>query len=96
MSVMIQPTPRNTLLGRGALEAFRGRVTKTGKPGEGGGENKRWLKLKLEEVADSGIFSFGMAVYDMALRRLRRGGDTIIFAVCGTPRCDDMFVIYVK
>lgn len=94
MRVMTQPTPRNTLLGRGALDTLRGRVTRAGKPGEGGGENKRWLKLKLDEVADNGIFSFGMAVYEAALRKFRRGGETIILAVCGTPKCGAMSASY--
>jgi len=65
-----------TRLGLGVWDGFRGRGMRCGRPGEGGGEEKtRWLKLKRDEVADSGTFS---CVYDAALRRLMRGGDTII------------------
>lgn len=49
-----------------------------GNPGDGGGEKTRWLKLKREDVEDRGPLSY--LLYEVALRRLIRGGETIIFA----------------
>lgn len=50
--------------------------TSAGRPGDGGGEKSRWLKLKREEVEESGPRSAWL--YEAVLRRLIRGGDTII------------------
>jgi hypothetical protein len=76
---IIHPTRRNARLGRTKpprlVGDFRGRGARAGRPGDGGGEKRRWLKLKREEVDDSGPLSW---VYDAALRRLIRGGATII------------------
>jgi hypothetical protein len=58
-------------------DAFRGRAgTSAGRPGDGGGEKRRWLKLKREDVEESGPRSAWL--YEAALRRFIRGGDTII------------------
>lgn len=43
-----------------------------GRPGDGGGENTKWLKLKREDVDDRGPFS--ATLYEAARRRLIRGG----------------------
>ncbi len=48
-----------------------------GRPGDGGGEKTRWLKLKREEVEESGPRSW---LYEAALRRLIRGGEKTTFA----------------
>jgi hypothetical protein len=70
---------RITLLGRTKLaklpEGFRVLLTNAGRPGDGGGEKRRWLKLKRDEVDDSGPRSW---LYEAALRRFIRGGETII------------------
>ncbi len=66
------------LLGRtkpaSPLEGFRGGGESEGRPGDGGGEKTRWLKLKRDEVEERGPLSW---LYDAALRRLMRGGDII-------------------
>lgn len=59
----------NTRLGLGADGDLRGRGTNAGKPGEGGGEKIRWLKLNRDEVDDVGPFS---PWYEAALRRFSR------------------------
>ena len=46
------------------------RGTNAGRPGEGGGEEIRWLKLNRDEVELMGPRSF---VYEVALRRLSLG-----------------------
>lgn len=66
---MAQATILNTRLGLGADGDLRGRGTNAGKPGEGGGEKMRWLKLNLDEVDDVGPFS---PWYEAALRRFSR------------------------
>ena len=77
----VHPRRRITRLGRTRLprlpEGFRGLFTRAGRPGDGGGEKRRWLKLKREDVADSGPWSW---LYEAALRRFIRGGETIILA----------------
>ena len=58
------------------MEGFLGLGTNWGRPGEGGGEAKmRWLNPKRDEVEERGPPSL---VYDAALLRLIRGGETII------------------
>jgi len=55
----IHNTKRKTRLGLGALESLRGRVTRGGgKPGDGGGEKTKWLKLKRDDVDEVGTLSF--------------------------------------
>lgn len=54
----IHATSLKTLLGLGVLDDLRGRVTRAGNPGEGGGENSKWLKeVNRDDVADKGPFS---------------------------------------
>lgn len=81
MDPKTHPTSLTARLGRTKpprlVGDFRGRGAKAGRPGDGGGENKRWLKPKREEVDDTGAFSW---VYDAALRRLIRGGATLTLA----------------
>lgn len=54
------------------LDGLRGGGDSDGKPGDGGGEKTRWLKLKREEVEERGPLS-RLWLYDAALRRLMRG-----------------------
>lgn len=69
-----QASTLSTRLGLGADDDLRGRLTNAGKPGEGGGENMRWLKLNRDEVDEVGAFS---PWYEAALRRFSRGGAII-------------------
>lgn len=75
----IHITRRNTRLGRTRpvkpVEGFRNRGVNAGRPGDGGGEKRRWLKLKREDVDDKGPLSW---LYEAARRRFIRGGETII------------------
>jgi hypothetical protein len=57
------------------LGDFLGGGEREGRPGDGGGEKRRWLKLNREDVEERGPRSW---LYDAALLRLMRGGDTII------------------
>lgn len=67
---------RNTRLGRALkLDLLFGRGMRAGRLGEGGGENKRWLKLKRDDVEERGPRSW--ALYEMARRRFILGGATM-------------------
>lgn len=75
---------RTTLIGRTGPNNRRfGFFTggeREGRPGDGGGEKTRWLKLKRDDVEESGPRSWWL--YDAALRRLIRGGEkTLVCAV---------------
>lgn len=48
---------RNTRVGLARTGDFFARGTSAGRPGEGGGEKKRWLRLKRDPVAEPGAFS---------------------------------------
>lgn len=50
---------------------FPCRGTKAGRPGDGGGEAMRWLKLKRDDVDDSGAFK--VSLYEPARLRLSLG-----------------------
>jgi hypothetical protein len=72
---------------------LRGLGTRAGRLGDGGGEKKRWLKLYVDEVAESGPLS--SRLYEPVLRRLSLGGATMRreWDDPGTSRCvfdDDM------
>jgi hypothetical protein len=55
---VVHTRSRITLVGRTKLaklpDGFRVLLTNAGRPGDGGGEKRRWLKLKRDEVDDSG------------------------------------------
>lgn len=50
---------------------FPCRGTKAGRPGDGGGEAMRWLKLKRDEVEDSGPLM--LSLYEPARLRFSLG-----------------------
>ena len=56
-------------------DGFRGGGESVGSRGDGGGEKTRWLKLKRDEVDESGPLSW---LYDAAFRRLIRGGEMML------------------
>ena len=56
-------------------DGFRGGGESVGRPGDGGGEKTRWLKLKRDDVEERGPLSW---LYEAALRRFMRGGDMMI------------------
>lgn len=72
-------TPRKSFLGVREGAGFPCRGTRAGRPGDGGGEKTRWLKLKREEVEESGPRS--LALYEPARRRLRRGGVWVVRSI---------------